>query len=80
MRINSSQRDPGPRSLIGTLENNYRDDLTETEAIQLAYKAMKSAIERNPFTGNGIDAVIISKEGFKRLTDAELLKINEVTN
>ena len=70
----------GSQVAYGTLENNYRDDLTEKEAIQLAYKAMKSAIERNPFTGNGIDAVIISKDGFKRLTDEELLKINEVTN
>jgi proteasome beta subunit len=70
----------GSQVAYGTLENSYREDLTEKEAIQLAYKAMKSAIERNPFTGNGIDAVCISREGFKRLTDEELLNIAEVTN
>ena len=65
----------GSQVAYGTLENNYRDDLTENEAITLAYKAIKSAIERNPYTGNGIDAVIISKKGYKKLKDEELLNI-----
>lgn len=65
----------GSQIAYGTLENNYRDDLTEDEAIRLAFKATRTAIERNPYTGSGVDAAIISRDGFRRLTDAELLKI-----
>ncbi|NVM55301.1 MAG: proteasome subunit beta, partial [Candidatus Helarchaeota archaeon] len=73
----------GSQIAYGTLENNYRDDLTEPEAIKLAFKALRSAIERNPYTGSGIDAVIISRDGYRRLNDTELLKIvnkDEVNN
>ncbi len=71
----------GSQVAYGTLENNYRDDLTEIEAIKLAFKAIRSAIERNPYTGNGIDTVVISRDGYKKLTEPELLKIvNEVNN
>lgn len=65
----------GSQLAYGILENNYRDDLTEKEAIKLVFKAIKSAIERNPYTGSGVDAVIITKEGYKRLNETELLKI-----
>lgn len=71
----------GSQVAYGTLENYYQEDLTEEAAIQLAYKALKSSIERNPYTGSGIDTVIISRDGYRRLTDAELLNIvNEVNN
>ena len=73
----------GSQIAYGTLENNYRENLTELEALKIAYKALKSAIERNPYTGSGIDAVIISKDEYKRLTDSELMdfmKENEVKN
>jgi len=55
----------------------------ETEAIKLAFKAIKSAIERNPYTGSGVDAVIITSDSYRRLTDDQLLKIvksGEVNN
>ncbi len=71
----------GSQVAYGTLENYYREDLTENEALKIAYKALKSAIERNPYTGSGIDAVIISRDNYKRLTDVELVKqVEEVKN
>ena len=73
----------GSQIAYGTLENNFKENLTETEAIKLAFKAIKSAIERNPYTGSGVDAVIITQDGYRRLSDAELLKIvktDEVNN
>ena len=65
----------GSQVAYGTLENNYTEDMTESDAVKLAFKAIRSAIERNPYTGNGIDAAIISKDGYKRLTEAELMEI-----
>ena len=73
----------GSQLAWGLLENSYKEDLTEDEAIKLAFKAIRSAIERNPYTGSGVDAVVISKDGYRRLTDEELLKIaksGEVNN
>lgn len=69
----------GSQVAYGTLENNYRDDLTEHEAVQLAYKAIKSAMERNPYTGSGIDAVVITKDEYRKLRQEELLKIGNQT-
>ncbi|MHA1357197.1 MAG: proteasome subunit beta [Candidatus Helarchaeota archaeon] len=71
----------GSQVAYGTLENNYREDLAEQDAIKLAYRALKSAIERNPYTGNGIDLVVISRDGYRRLTEPELLRnVGEVAN
>ncbi|MHA1265779.1 MAG: proteasome subunit beta [Candidatus Helarchaeota archaeon] len=71
----------GSQVAYGTLENYYKEDLSEKEAIQLAFKALRSSIERNPYTGNGSDVVVISRDGYRRLTDAELLTIvNEVSH
>ena len=45
----------------GVLEEMYRDDLTLEEAIDIARKAIRTAILRDSATGDGIDVVIISK-------------------
>ena len=60
----------------GVLEGGYRDDLTLEEAKKLALKAMLSAIERNPHTGNGVDMAVITNEGFRRLSDEEISQLN----
>ncbi len=49
----------------GVLEDNYRDDLTVDEAIEIARRAIWSAIMRDSATGDGIDIVIISREGME---------------
>ncbi|ARM75679.1 archaeal proteasome endopeptidase complex subunit beta [Acidianus manzaensis] len=43
---------------MGVLEDNYRDDLTADEAMDIAARAVLSAIKRDSFTGTG---VIVSK-------------------
>jgi proteasome beta subunit len=58
----------------GYLEAAYREDLSEEEAIGIAVKAIRSAIMRDVATGDGIDVVVISDKGLKRLTDAEVKK------
>jgi len=49
----------------GVLEDYYREDLTVDEAIEVAKKALKSAILRDSATGDGIDVVIIGKDKYE---------------
>ena len=52
----------------GTLEEEYRDDLTVEEAKIVALRSVKAAITRNIGTGDGINVAIIDKDGFRLLT------------
>ncbi|MCE4625291.1 MAG: archaeal proteasome endopeptidase complex subunit beta [Desulfurococcales archaeon] len=49
----------------GVLEEMYRDDLTLDEAIDIARKAIRTAILRDSATGDGIDVVIIGKDKYE---------------
>ena len=49
---------------LGVIEAEYREDLTLREAIDLAVRAVRSAMERDTATGNGIDVVAIGKGKF----------------
>ncbi len=48
---------------IGILESRYRDDMSIDEAKKLAIDAVKAAIMRDATSGDGIDAVIITRNG-----------------
>ncbi len=43
--------------------------MTEKEAIELAKKAVKSATLRDTFSGDGIDVLVINKDGIKEYTE-----------
>jgi proteasome beta subunit len=60
---------------LGVLEAEYREDMTEEEAVKLAHRAVSTAIKRDIFTGDGIDIVMVDKKGYKKVTDQELGKI-----
>ena len=57
---------------IGILEDGYKEDMTEEEAINLALRALKGAISRDAATGDGIDLVIVTEKGTKRLTPQQI--------
>lgn len=48
---------------IGVLEANYKKDLPPEEGKKLCISAVKSAIIRDMASGNGIDVVVINKDG-----------------
>lgn len=50
---------------IGVLEEGYSEDMSLKEAKELAVRAMKSALSRDSMSGNGVDFLIITKEGVK---------------
>jgi proteasome beta subunit len=49
--------------ILGLLERQYKSDITVKEAIELAKEALKSAMERDTGSGNGIDVFTVTKEG-----------------
>jgi len=57
----------GAQIATGILEREYRDDLTEEEAISLAEKAMKEAISRDALSGDGVDLLVITESGARQL-------------
>jgi proteasome beta subunit len=61
----------------GVLEAGYSRDMSVEEGIKLALKALKSAMERDTFSGNGIALAVITKEGVKIFEDDEVKKLLE---
>jgi len=55
----------GAEIAIGVLEEGYREDMTVEEAKELATRAIKSAVRRDIMSGDGIDFLIITKDGIK---------------
>lgn len=59
---------------LGVLEGDYKDNMSEEEAVKLAYKAISASIRRDVYTGEGIDIAVINKKGYKKLSDEEIQK------
>ncbi len=55
----------GATMALGVLEALYKPDMSLEEAEELAVKAMKSAIERDAMSGDGIDIVVVSRSGVR---------------
>lgn len=53
----------GTEIAMGVLEESYKETLSIAEAKEVVSKAIKSAISRDALSGNGIDFLIISKDG-----------------
>ncbi len=56
----------------GVLETLYKKDLTVSEGVKLALKAVNAAIQRDIASGNGIDIMTITKDGLKRVFQKEI--------
>ncbi len=57
----------GAQIATGILEREYKDSLSEEEALSLAEKAMKEAISRDALSGDGIDLLVITESGARQL-------------
>lgn len=53
----------GTEIAIGIIEEGYKEDMKLKEAKDLAIRAIKSAVSRDAMSGDGIDFLIITKEG-----------------
>jgi proteasome beta subunit len=55
----------GAEIAVGILEQEYKDGISTSEAKDLAIRAVKSAISRDIMSGDGVDLLIITKDGAK---------------
>jgi proteasome beta subunit len=55
----------GTEIAMGLLEEGYKENLTIEEAKNLVTRSIKSAISRDIMSGNGIDFLIITKDGIQ---------------
>jgi proteasome beta subunit len=53
----------GTEIAMGVLEEGYKEELTMEEAKDLVIRAIKSAISRDIMSGDGIDFLLITKDG-----------------
>ena len=59
----------GAEMALGVLDPQFKEKMTEKEAVELAKKAVKSATLRDSFSGDGIDFLVINKEGCKEFSE-----------
>ncbi|NLM02089.1 Proteasome subunit beta {ECO:0000255/HAMAP-Rule:MF_02113} [Methanothermobacter wolfeii] len=65
----------------GVLEDRYTEDLYVDEGVDIAIRAIKSAMERDTYSGNGIlVATVTEEEGFRMITEEEIQKRIEDLN
>ena len=60
---------------ISIIETSYRDDLSLHEALAIAVKAVNAAMKRDVASGEGIDVVAVTKEGYREFSKEEIEKI-----
>lgn len=55
----------GAEIALGVLEQGYEDGMTVKEAKELVARAIKSAVSRDVMSGDGVDFLIVTKEGIE---------------
>jgi proteasome beta subunit len=53
----------GTEIAVGVLEESYKEDMSVEEGKELVVRAIKSAISRDIMSGDGIDFLLITKDG-----------------
>ncbi|UCD14239.1 MAG: archaeal proteasome endopeptidase complex subunit beta [Thermoplasmatales archaeon] len=62
----------GSPYVFGVLEDQYKDDLTADEGIDIAVRAISAAMERDAASGNGIDVAVITEKKFRMISEDEI--------
>ena len=58
----------GAQIATGVLEEGYKDGMSQQDAKALVLRAVKSAVRRDSMSGDGVDFLIVSKEGVQEET------------
>jgi proteasome beta subunit len=64
----------GSPMAYGVLEDRFRKNMTEDEAIDICVRGLKSAMKRDAGSGEGIQIVVITKDKYHVLAEDELKK------
>ncbi len=62
----------GSYMAYGVLDTLYKKDMNVKQGVELAVKAVNSALQRDAATGEGIVVMAITKEGVKKVLEKEL--------
>ncbi len=62
----------GSMMAYGVLDSSYIKGMTVADGIKLAVKAINSSIQRDSYSGEGIDVYTITKEGVKKVLAKKL--------
>jgi len=62
----------GSPMAYGVLEDRFRKGMSRDEAIDIAVRALRSAMKRDAGSGEGVNVVVITKEKFEELGEDEL--------
>lgn len=64
----------------GVLEDCYKPNMSEDEAVNTAIRALNAAMRRDSASGDGYAVAVINKDGFRELSAEESLKRAEDMN
>ena len=59
----------GAEMALGVLDPQFKPNMTEDEAVELAKKAVRSASMRDSASGDGLDVMIITKDGIRESSE-----------
>lgn len=62
----------GSPMAYGVLEDRYKPGMTESEAVEIAVRGLRSAMKRDAGSGEGIHVVVITKAKFQTLSEDEI--------
>ncbi|HLD75633.1 MAG TPA: archaeal proteasome endopeptidase complex subunit beta [Candidatus Norongarragalinales archaeon] len=57
----------GSITAYGYLDSHFKEGFPEEDAVRLAQHAVQAAIKRDSATGEGVDTIVITRAGIKRL-------------
>jgi proteasome beta subunit len=64
----------GSPYVFGVLEDTYKDDLATNDGVDIAIRAITAATSRDSASGGKIDVAVITKDGFKEISEEEIKK------
>ncbi len=70
----------GSPYVYGVLEDNYKDGLKSDEGVDIAIKALTAAMRRDAASGNGMDIVVINKDGWQPVSQKDIEKKKQKLN
>lgn len=59
----------GAEMALGVLDPQFKQNMTEDQAVDLAKKAVRSASLRDSASGDGVDIMVITSEGIKETSE-----------
>jgi len=59
----------GAEMALGVLDPQFKKDLTEAQAVDLAVKSVRAASMRDSASGDNIDVLVMNKDGVKETTE-----------